>query len=126
MSSTVFAEYNYDNFPEVKVIFHGTIQKDSDFTLFTEQWLQLYQDKKEFTFLFDMQDINVVHPQYCYKMTTFISELKQQPIQYLTYSKIININSFMRYLLYIIFKIQSPVAPVEICSRDGSVSRVDP
>lgn len=126
MSSTIFAEYKYDTFPEVKVIFHGTIQKESDFTLFTDQWLKLYQDKKEFTFLFDMQDIHIVHPQYCYKMISFISELKKQPIQYLTYSKIININSFMRYLLYIIFKFQSPVAPVEICSRDGSVSRIDP
>ena len=40
----MFANYNYDNFPLVKVTFTGTIQSEMDFTLFKEQWLKLYDD----------------------------------------------------------------------------------
>ena len=72
-----------------------------------------------------MEDIGLVNPLYSYKMATFISELKKEPIQYLTHSKIINVNSFMKYLLYIVFNIQSPVAPVEILCKDGSVITIE-
>ena len=87
--------------------------------------MDLYKDKKKFYFLFDMKDITMVHPRYCYKMALFINKLKQQSIHYLTYSKIIHINSYMRYLLYIIFTIQRPVAPVDIVGDDGIITRVD-
>ena len=32
----MFATYDYTNFPEVKVIFNGSIQDESDYILFTE------------------------------------------------------------------------------------------
>ena len=51
----MFANYDYSNFPEVKVTFEGTIKETSDFTLFIDQWKELYNDKREFTFLFDMK-----------------------------------------------------------------------
>ena len=86
----------------------------------------LYVDQKEFQFLFDMKDIGLVNPYYSYKMASFISELKQHPIQYLTKSTIININSFTKYLLWIVFKIQKPVAPVELIYNDGTSSIVTP
>ena len=121
-----FALYNYEQFPEVRVTFHGTIKKENDFTWFTQQWIDLYVDQKEFNFLFDMKDIGLVNPLYSYKMASFISELKKHPVQYLTRSKIINVNRFMKYLLYIVFKFQSPVAPVEICCLDGSTITIDP
>ena len=121
-----FALYNYEEFPEVRVTFHGTIKKENDFTWFTQQWIDLYVDQKEFNFLFDMKDIGMVNPLYSYKMASFISELKKHPVQYLTRSKIINVNRFMKYLLYIVFKFQSPVAPVEICCLDGSTINIDP
>jgi len=121
----MFALYNYSDFPEVKVTFKGTINNEMDFKLFIEQWKDLYKDEKQFNFIFDMEDIGLVNPLYSYKMATFISELKKEPIQYLTHSKIINVNSFMKYLLYIVFNIQSPVAPVEILCKDGSVITID-
>ena len=121
-----FALYNYEEFPEVRVTFHGTIKKENDFTWFTQQWIDLYVDQREFNFLFDMKDIGLVNPLYSYKMASFISELKKHPVQYLTRSKIINVNRFMKYLLYIVFKFQSPVAPVEICCLDGSTINIDP
>ena len=85
----MFANYNYDEFPLVKVTFTGSIQSEMDFTLFKEQWLK-------------------------------------RPRQYLTHSTILNVNSFTKYLLWIVFKIQSPVAPVEIVYMDGSRSTVVP
>ena len=121
-----FALYNYEQFPEVRVTFHGTIKKENDFTWFTQQWIDLYVDQREFNFLFDMKDIGLVNPLYSYKMASFISELKKHPVQYLTRSKIINVNRFMKYLLYIVFKFQSPVAPVEIFCLDGSTITIDP
>lgn len=122
----MFAEYNYDNFPEVKVTFKGTIKHEMDFTLFIEQWKNLYTDQKEFTFLFDMNDMGYVNPLYSYKMATFISQLKKEPHQYLTQSTIINVNSFTKYLLYLVFNIQSPVAPVEIRCKDGTIMNINP
>ena len=31
-----FALYNYEEFPEVRVTFHGTIKKENDFTWFLQ------------------------------------------------------------------------------------------
>ena len=122
----MFAQYDYDNFPLVKVTFTGTIQSEMDFTLFKEQWLKLYDDEIDFQFEFDMKDIGMINPNYSYKMASFISELKKRPRQYLTHSTILNVNSFTKYLLWIVFKIQSPVAKVEKVYMDGSRSTVTP
>ena len=122
----MFALYDYSKFAEVKVIFKGNLTNENDFLLFCEQWNQLYKDKREFTFIFDMKDIGYVYPLYCYKMSTFISELKKEQTQYVTSSTIINVNTYMKYLLHIIFSIQKPVAPVYIHTLDGTISVVTP
>jgi hypothetical protein len=122
----MFALYEYSNFPEVKVIFKGDLINESDFFLFCEQWNQLYKDKQEFTFTFDMKEIGYIHPIYCYKMSSFISELSREPIQYLRSSKILHVSIYVKYLLHIIFTIQKPVAPVYIHTNDGSISVVTP
>ena len=68
--------------------------------------------------------MGLVNPLYSFKMASFISDLKKEPIQYLKQSKIINVNSFTKYLLHLIFSVQSPVAPVEIYHNDGSMTTV--
>ena len=73
----MFARYDYSEFPEVRVFFTGSINTEEDFTLFTEQWIKLYDDKKDFFFIFDMENIGFIHPTYCYKMAQFISELNK-------------------------------------------------
>lgn len=110
----MFANYDYTEFPEVKVTFDGVINNENDFTLFIDQWRKLYEDQKEFTFLFDMSGMGYVNPKYCYKMSQFISELKGRDRQYLTATRIINVNRYLYYLLLLIFTIQKPVAPVTI------------
>jgi hypothetical protein len=122
----MLALYDYSKFPEVKVTFKGNLTNESEFLLFCEQWKQLYKDKREFTFIFDMKDIGYVYPFYCYKMSTFISELKKEQTQYVTSSTIINVNTYMKYLLHVIFSIQKPVAPVYIHTQDGTISVVTP
>jgi len=110
----MFANYDYTEFPQVKVTFDGVINNENDFTLFIDQWRKLYEDQHDFTFLFDMSGMGYVNPKYCYKMSQFISELKDKDKQYLTSTRIINVNRYLYYLLRLIFAIQKPVAPVTI------------
>ena len=62
-----------------------------------------------------------VNPKYCYKMAEFISELKGGDIQYLTSTRIINVNRYLYYLLKLIFALQGPVAPVTIVYNGENV-----
>ena len=122
----MFATYDYSNFPQVKVTFNGTITNESEYILFTEQWLKLYEDKKDFNFLFDMKDIGMVNLTYCYKIASFISDIKSREIQYLTESTIINVNDFSYGLLQVVFMIQSPISKVTIIKNDDVKSVIYP
>jgi hypothetical protein len=122
----MFCEYDYSEFPMVKAKFNGTIKDESDFTLFTQQWIELYNDEKYFTFLFDVKDMGFINPYWSYRVASFISEIKKKPVQYLTGSRIINVNSFVNYLLKIVFSIQSPISTVIIVHNDGSEKIIDP
>ena len=48
----MFANYNYEKFPIVNVSL-GSIDSDNDFKEFTDKWLELYDNKKKFSFIFD-------------------------------------------------------------------------
>tara|TARA_B110000208_G_scaffold176472_1_gene222883 strand:+ start:699 stop:1064 length:366 start_codon:yes stop_codon:yes gene_type:complete len=117
----MFANYDYTEFPEVKVTFDGSINSEIDFTLFIDQWINLYEDQINFTFLFDMSGMGNVNPIYCYKMSRFISELKGYEHQYLLSTKIINVNKYLKYLLLLIFALQKPVAKVTIVYNDSEI-----
>jgi len=122
----MFAVYEYENFPEVKVILNGAPENESEFQLFLDQWLKLYEDKQNFSFIFDTKDISYANPTYCYKIANFISELKKRDVQYLQSTTIMNMNSFMNKLLELVFYIQSPIAPVTIIYEDGSTKVINP
>ena len=71
----MFAEYNYDEFPYVRVKFNNTIENNEDFDKFS--WLDRFvQSKKNFTFIFDTTNVGFVNPKYCVKMAMFIHNLK--------------------------------------------------
>ena len=110
----MFVTFDEVKYPIVKVKFNGVVRNDNDFSQFTDKWLELYKRNTKFTFIFDAQNMGMMGPQYCFKMASFIKELKKQPIQYLEKSIIIVGNRYIRFLLWIIFKIQKPVAPVYI------------
>ena len=122
----MFVNYDYSNFPEVKVTFTDIIKDESDFILFTQQWEKLYDDKKKFTFIFDVGDMGFVNPYWCYRIADFIGKMKEKPVHYLERSTIINVNTVIKYLLKIVFSIQSPISPVTIIYLDGTSSVINP
>ena len=113
----MFAEYNYDEFPYVKVNFNKTIENSEDFDKFLAGWIELYNQKKKFTFIFDTTNVGFVNPKYCVKMAMFIHNLKRREIQYLQQSFIIVSSKLVERLLELIFFLQKPVAPVYIINN---------
>jgi hypothetical protein len=110
----MWANYDYHNFPIVSVKFNNKIENESDFTQFLKKWILLYNDKKDFTFIFDTLNVGIPNMKYCYRMTKFISSLKNFNHQYLQQSIIIVSNKYIKYLLNLIFRLQKPVATVYI------------
>ena len=110
----MFAEFNESQFPIVKITLNNRIENNEDFNNFLNGWLKYYQQKKEVVFLFDATNVGYIPITYCFKMSTFIRELKQLDKQYLQRSFIVANSWIVKSLLRIIFSIQSPVAPVYI------------
>ena len=110
----MFAEFNESQFPIIKITLNNIIENDDDFNNFLNGWLKYYQQKKEVIFLFDATNVGYIPIKYCFKMSTFIRELKQVDKQYLQRSFIVANSWIVKTLLRIIFSIQSPVAPVYI------------
>lgn len=109
-----FSYYNYDNFPDVYVELSGNINNNEDFTEFTSKWIELYENKKDFNFIFNTKNIGFIHPKYCLFVALFIKTIKKRKIQYLKYSTINVYNKYIYKLLKIVFYIEKPVAPVVI------------
>ena len=110
----MFAKYDYIDFPVIKIDLSGTIKNNEDFFNFTNQWLELYNKKENFEFIFNTYNCGLVNPKYCIFMSLFIKKIKQQKIHYLQKSTIFVYNKYIFQLLKIIFYIEKPVAPVEI------------
>ena len=100
------------NFPIIKISFTKDKQIEEEFDLFLKEWLELYEQKKEFYFIFDTCDLGLLNVKYAYKMSKFIKELKKKDKQYLQKSLIIVKNQYISFLLNIVFSITKPVADV--------------
>ena len=119
----MFVKFNYDNFPNVHVTF-GKLNSTEEFNIMTSEWLRLYEQKIPFTFIFDTTNLEVYNIKYSFKMSAFIYRLKKEPEQYLQRSIILVKNSFIQYLLDLIFFIQSPVAPVYIVRENDDIHKI--
>ena len=119
----MFVKFNYDNFPNIYVTF-GKLETNEEFNILTNEWLQLYEQKIPFTFIFDSSNLEVYNIKYSFKMSAFIHRLKKEPEQYLQKSIILVNNSFIQYLLDLIFYIQSPVAPVYIVKENDDIKKI--
>ena len=111
---TSFATFDMSEFPKVKVTFSENIIDRNDFEKFLSEWLELYDNREYFEFVFDTINVGLINPKYSIMMSLFIKELKKRDIQYLTKSEIYVYNKFTKYLLDLIFNLQKPVAPVHI------------
>lgn len=110
----MFAEYNYDSFPLIYVKLNNVVD-DEDFDNFLEEWLNLYIKKNNFIFIFDTTNVCYVPIKYSIRMADFIKNLKNNNSYHYLQKNIIIVNSyFVKNMLNLIFKLQSPVAPVYI------------
>lgn len=117
----MFAEFDYSSFPIVNVKINSKVDDDEDFELFLNSWRKLYDDEKNFSFVFDTKDVGWIPLKYSFKMSMFIKELKQRNIQYLQQSTIHVYNTTVMNLLSLIFILQKPVAPVNIIRNNQTV-----
>ena len=108
----MFAQYNYDNFPIIFVEFSENINSETEFDQFLNEWLILYHNGRDFSFIFDTRNMKNISPKYAIKMTLFIKSLRKQPYHYLQKSLILVNNKHIKRLLDFVFTLQSPVAPV--------------
>ena len=113
----MFAKFNYDNFPVVHVHFSKNIDNDLDFINFLNNWIELYNSKKKFCFIFHTENVGYIPIKYAISMSSFIKKLKKREIQYLQKSIIIINSSFVKNMLELIFYLQSPVAPVILLNK---------
>ena len=112
-----FAQFDKTHFPRINVYYRENIKDYNDYKHFENDWLSCYEPQKDFHFIFDTCLIGMIHPKYCYYLTKFISKLKKQEKQYLTFSIIIVDNWYIKQLLFWVFQMQSPVAPVYIVDK---------
>ena len=90
------------------------IKKESNIQLFLDKWKEQYDKKIYFSFIIDTTFLTSPSAKDCYKAIKFIRKIKKEKIQYLNYSVIAITSYHVRNLLFYIFKIQTPVAPVFI------------
>ena len=114
----MFGNYDYTNFPQVKVKFSKSIENDDDFSLFTNTWKEINDKQKHFSFLFDTRDVGFVNLKYAKMMSLFIKKMKENENNVLDFTIIIVNSTFVRYCLKLIFSITTPIAPVYILSNE--------
>ena len=107
------------NFPIIKISFTKDKQIEEEFDLFLKEWLELYEQQKEFYFIFDTCDLGMMNVKYAYKISKFIKELKKRDKQFLKKSLIILKNQYISFLLNIVFIITKPVANVYLFSDNS-------
>ena len=116
----MFFKYNYDSFPIVNVKLFGYINNDDDFKKFMEEWLNIYNKKIDFEFVFDTKDLLGSNLKYTIYMALFIKKIKSLKYKYLKHSKILLYNKFIYYMAKIIFIYEKPIAPIEIILHNNN------
>ena len=116
-----FSKFETQSIVSVKL---NSIINDETFLDFINKWMSIYEFKKDFSFIFDCSDVGYIPIKYCFKMTVFIKNLKQQEYQYLQKSIIYVNNKIVKRLLDLVFIIQPPVAPVYIIDNKDFIDEI--
>ena len=85
----MFFNFDYSNLKTKSIIYVdliGNLTDNDEFKSFTDQWLDLYNLKTKFTFIFNTDKVEYVHPKFCLTMSMFIYKLKKRETQYLNMS----------------------------------------
>ena len=110
----VWCTFNTDNSPVIKVVFNGSLKNEEEYNTFTKKWLELEEKKTPYYFIFDTTTMGMINISYCYKISKFIKEIKNRKEKYLLKSVILVKNTYIRSLIYCVFKITKPISPVYI------------
>ena len=108
----MFADFNRDNFPIVKVTMNGKPESHEDFDNFLNDWTKLYEERNDFIFLFDTENVSNPDIKYSIRMSQYIKNLRKKDYQFLQKSIILISSNKVRWMLDFIFSIQPPVADV--------------
>lgn len=108
----MFADFDRENFPIVKVTMNGKPESDEDFDNFLNEWTKLYEERNDFIFVFYTENVSNPHIKYSIKMSQYIKNLRKKDYQYLQKSIILINRNKVRWMLDFIFSIQPPVADV--------------
>ena len=68
----MFAEFNYDNFPIVFVTFSENINSENEFDQFLNEWLILYHNRRDFSYIFDTRNMKNISIKYYYYKSKFL------------------------------------------------------
>tara|TARA_B110000483_G_C18205652_1_gene547475 strand:- start:5462 stop:5908 length:447 start_codon:yes stop_codon:yes gene_type:complete len=123
----MFATFDYTLYNSKKIVkikLNNKIQNDQDFSNFLDSWLNLYENKQQFTFIFDTSNVGYIPIKYSIQMSLFIKNLKKQKTQYLQRSIIYVNNNIVKRMLDFIFILQPPVAPVYIVSNNSYIDLI--
>lgn len=108
----MFADFNRDNFPIVKVTMNGKPESDEDFDNFLNEWTKLYEERNDFIFVFYTENVSNPDIKYSIRMSQYIKTLRKKDYQFLQKSIILINRNKVRWMLDFIFSIQPPVADV--------------
>ena len=73
----MWATFDDNEFPKVKITFQGVPANDADFVDFLTQWdsYNTQRNNTPYVFVFDTTNVGMVNPKYALKMSDFIKEL---------------------------------------------------
>ena len=123
----MFAVYDYTRYEShsiVTITLNSQVENDKDFDDFLLQWLNLYNKKRMFTFIFDTSNVGYIPLIYSLRMSAFIGNLKTQKHQFLDKSIILINSNIVKHMLEFIFMIQAPVAPVYITNNIDEIDMI--
>ena len=106
----MWAKYDYSNLPVVIVKFESDIKSEEDINKFLDEWMLLYDNKKNFTFVLDTTNMGIIKLKYCNKIRKFVKSMKELNNQYLEKSLVIVSNKAVNHLINFIFKFQKPIS----------------
>ena len=121
----MWADYDYSNFPNVLVKFNQNIEEEEQLNFFFQKWEELYKNGKEFNFIFDTSNLGYIKLSYIGKIRSFIKKMKSKPEQFLLKSLIIVSNKYIKYILNLIFKVQTPVSKLYIYNKKTNEESIE-
>ena len=118
---------NKDNFPYV-IITLSDYTSYQELDTFFKDWLDLYEQKKDFFFIIDSINLCGNNLPYIFKVKEFTSKLKKLPKQFLKSTLIIVYSSVINYTINMYFSIANPLAKIHsytISDTNQSIDYID-